>query len=169
MIIPTIETKRLRLIPPSTDNFELYKQFYTDADASKMYGGAINIDQVWARLKADLGSWHLVGFGVWVVQLKSDDSYVGTCGFWQGKDWPIELTWWVLPENRGQGIATEASKVAIHYAYDVFKWDKVETYMNDDNSAARALAEKLGGVKTRRQVFPDGLNRDIYLLPNSAA
>ena len=107
MMLPTLETKQLKLIPPSKECFEAYQRFYTDADASGMYGGPITSEQVWARLKADLGSWHLLGFGVWVIQLKSDDSLIGTCGFWQGGDWPIELTWWVLTEARGKGVATE--------------------------------------------------------------
>jgi len=165
-MIPTIETERLRLLPPSADCFDVYQRFYTDEAASKMYGGPISPEQVWARLKADLGSWYLIGFGVWVIQLKSDNSFVGTCGFWQGKGWPRELTWWVMPEGRGKGIATEASKAALQHAYREFKWESVETYMNDDNSAARALVEKLGGIKTSRKKFNDGLSRNIYALPN---
>lgn len=167
-MIPTIETERLRLIPPSIDCFDVYEQFYTDAEASKAYGGPIGIEQVWARLKADLGSWHLLGFGVWVIQQKSDNAYLGTCGFWQGNQWPKELTWWVTPEGRGQGIATEASKAALLHAYNTFKWGTVETYMNDDNIAARALVEKLGGKKIRREHFSDGLSRDIYQIPKPA-
>ena len=164
-MIPIIETERLRLVPPSIDCFELYEAFYTDAEASGAYGGPIAREQVWARLKADLGSWYLLGFGVWVIQLKSDGSYVGTCGFWQGKDWPKELTWWVTPEGRGKGIATEASVAALLHAYNVFKWDAVETYMNDENDAARGLVEKLGGKKIRRERFSYGLSRDIYVIP----
>jgi RimJ/RimL family protein N-acetyltransferase len=167
-MIPTIETERLRLVPPSIECFEAYEKFYTDADASKMYGGPIAKEQVWARLKADLGSWYLLGFGVWVIQLKSDNSYIGTCGFWQGKEWPKELTWWITPEGRGKGIATEASNAALLHAYNEFNWQHVETYMNDENIAARALVEKLGGKKSRRESFNDGLNRDIYVLPKPA-
>ncbi|WP_444924440.1 GNAT family N-acetyltransferase [Microbulbifer sp. DLAB2-AF] len=166
-MIPTIETERLKLVPPSLECFDAYEKFYTDEEASKMYGGPINKEQVLTRLKADLGSWHLLGFGVWVIQLKSDNNYIGTCGFWQGKDWPRELTWWVIPEGRGRGIATEASNAALLYAYNEFKWDVVETYMNDENIAARALVERLGGKKTRREKFNDGLSRDIYALHKS--
>jgi len=60
-MIPTIDTPQFRLIPPSLDCFELYTSFYTDAIASKMYGGPISIEQVWTRLKADIGSWYLLG------------------------------------------------------------------------------------------------------------
>lgn len=167
-MIPTIETERLRLVPPSLDCFDAYAAFYTDADASKAYGGPIGKEQVWARLKADLGSWYLLGFGVWVIQQKSDNKYIGTCGFWQGNEWPTELTWWITPEGRGKGIATEASNAALLHAYNEFKWDVVETYMNDENEAARALVEKLGGKKVGRASFNDGLSRDIYQIPRPA-
>lgn len=165
-MIPTIETPRLRLIAPSAACFDAYAQFYTDGSASKAYGGPLSIEQTWARLKADLGSWHLLGFGVWVIQRKSDDALVGTCGFWQGRDWPRELTWWLLADARGAGLALEASKAALSHATEVFGWPFVETYMNDDNDKARALVERLGGTKTRRMRFPDGLSRDIYRFPN---
>ena len=57
-----------------------------------MYGGPIGSEQVWARMKADLGSWCLLGFGVWVIQLKADSSLIGTCDYRQGRDWPRKLT-----------------------------------------------------------------------------
>ncbi|MGF1743281.1 GNAT family N-acetyltransferase [Vibrio profundum] len=164
-MIPKIQTTNLTLLPPNADCFDMYEQFYTDEEASKTYGGPLNKSQAWSRLQTDLGSWHLQGFGIWVIQLRSNHHLVGTCGFWQGLGWPTELTWWVLPEYRGQGIASEASQAAIEHAHTSFKWDHVETYMKDDNTAARALTEKLGGRKNRRMEFPDGLARDIYCFP----
>nr|WP_208020101.1 GNAT family N-acetyltransferase [Pseudoteredinibacter isoporae] len=152
----------MNLIPPSVESFPVYEAFYTDAEASKMYGGPIGREQVWARLKADLGSWYLMGFGVWVVQEKATGELIGSCGFWKGKDWPRELTWWLLPEARRKGFAQEASIAAIQYAFEALAWDVVETYMNDENAAARTLVERLGGQKVRRLEFPDGLHRDIY-------
>ena len=94
---------------------------------------------------------------------------MGTCGFWQGKGWPRELTWWLASEARGQGIAKEASIAAITHAYSVFEWSEVQTYMNDENSAARALVVSLGGHVVGRQRFPDGLERDVFQIPRPAA
>lgn len=165
MIIPTLETERLRLIPPSSDSFQIYRQFYTDSLASRHYGGPISSSQAYERLVADVRSWHQLGFGVWVIQLKADESLLGTCGYWKGVGWPAELTWWLLTEARGRGFAQEASAAALLYAYTTLNWDTVETYMNDDNVAARNLVESLGGVKTARRVFPDELSRDVFELP----
>jgi ribosomal-protein-alanine N-acetyltransferase len=166
MSISQIKTERLILVPPSVDCFDMYERFYTDADASRLYGGPISRGAAWSRLKSDLGSWYLSGFGVWVI--KFQDELVGTCGFWQGKDWPRELTWWLLPDARKKGLAYESSRAVVSHAYEVFNWDIVETYMNDTNLPARTLVEKLGGVKNRRETLPDGLERNIYVIPNPA-
>lgn len=110
-------------------------------------------------------TWRLHGFGVWLIQRRNEGDLVGACGFWQGTGWPRELTWWLLPEARGAGFAFEASRAAIAHAYLEFRWETVETYFNDENESAKALVQRLGGHKVTRQVFPDGLERDLYRLP----
>jgi [ribosomal protein S5]-alanine N-acetyltransferase len=165
--IPTLHTKRLVLLPPSAAADDLYHAFYTDAEASSWYGGPLTSAGAWARLAADLGAWHLQRFGVWVIQRRDHGDLIGACGFWQGKGWPRELTWWLLPAARGAGFAHEASLAAVAHAHDVFGWPLVETYMNDDNKAARALVHRLGGLRTDRRSFPDGIDRDVFRIPPS--
>lgn len=169
MHIPTLETQRLLLEPPSEAGWGAYERFYTDAEASKMYGGPMTVQQAWARLASDLGTWHLRGFGVWLLRRKIEGDYVGTCGFWQGNGWPRELTWWLLPEARGRGLAKEASQSVIAHAYNGFGWNAVQTYMKDENDAARALVLSLGGKMVERRAFPDGLERDVFFLPRPSA
>jgi [ribosomal protein S5]-alanine N-acetyltransferase len=166
--IPTLATDRLLLLPPGAQAQALYQRFYTDESASAAYGGPVSAGAAWTRLAADLGSWHLQGFGVWLIQRQEQGDLVGVCGFWQGLGWPRELTWWLLPEARGSGLAFEASKAAVAHAYTHFGWPAVETYMNDANQPARALVQRLGGRKVARQRFPDGLERDLYRIPHAA-
>ena len=117
MQIPTLATDRLLLLPPSAAADELYRLFYTNKLASHAYGGPLSVGAAWSRLASDLGAWHLQGCGVWLVQRRKEGDLVGTCGFWQGKGWPRELTWWLLPEVRGAGFAFEASRAAIAHGY----------------------------------------------------
>jgi len=162
---PTLETDRLRLIPPSAACAEAWTRFYTDPVASHHYGGPISAAAAWTRLASDLGSWALQGFGVWALQRRDSGEIVGACGFWQGLGWPRELTWWLLPEARGQGLAAEASRAAIAHAHRVFGWPEVQTYMNDDNAEARALVRRLGAEPAGRQAFADGRERDLFRWP----
>ncbi|HEX7637025.1 MAG TPA: GNAT family N-acetyltransferase [Burkholderiaceae bacterium] len=163
--IPTLESDRLVLQPLDAGCAPAYARFYTDAEASRSYNGPLTAAAAWTRLASDLGAWHLQGFGVWALRRRAEGDVVGVCGFWQGLGWPRELTWWLLPEARGQGLALEASRAALRHAYDAFGWPEAQTYMRDDNAAARALVLRLGGAKVGRPVFPDGESRDLFHLP----
>lgn len=169
MNIPTLTTDRLHLLPPSAACAAMYQRFYTDAEASIAYGGPLAPAAAWTRLASDLGSWYLQGFGVWAVQQRNEGDFIGMCGFWQGMGWPRELTWWFVPESRRRGFAREASLAAVAYAYAAFRWESVETYMNDTNESARALVLNLGGTKTDRRLFPDNLERDVFHIPAPTA
>lgn len=162
---PELTTERLRLVAPTVDHLDHYLAFFTDADASASYGGPLTESQAWARLAHDRGVWHLRGFGVWVITSIETGDVLGGCGFWQALGWPHELTWWLLPDARGAGFAGEASEAAIRFAYEELGWSTVQTYMEDDNEPARALAERLGGLPAGRHRFPDGEERTIHLLP----
>lgn len=168
-MIPTLETKRLVLRAPELSDAPVYAAFFADAAGSGNYGGPLRADEAFHVLCRDLGHWQLKGFGKWIVTLH-DGTPVGGCGLIHPEGWPShELTWWLLTEYRGQRYANEASRAAIAFAYDTLGWPVVETHMRDENTAARRLVERLGGAKTRRATFPDGVTRDVYSLPRQSA
>lgn len=166
MMIPEIETERLILRGPAKEDFAVYERFFADADGSAAYGGPLSADKAWRVLAADLGHWALRGYGRWAVTLKHSGEMIGGCGLWWPEGYPrSELTWWIIPTARKQGYAREASIAAIRFGYETLGWSLVETHMNDDNIAARRLAESLGGSVIARETFPDGLTRDVFGLP----
>ena len=166
MAIPQLRTRRLLLQAPAEQNFEVYRRFYADPEASFFYGGPLQADAAWRRLACDLGHWALRGFGMWSVVEHATARMVGACGIVWPEGWPRhELTWWIAPDARRRGYAFEASQAAIAWAYGSLGWQQVETHMDDDNAPARALANKLGGIVTSRELFPDGFVRSIYTLP----
>jgi RimJ/RimL family protein N-acetyltransferase len=169
MLIPTLQSLRFELVAPDQTCDSAYQRFYTDAEASAAYGGPLSPAAAWSRLAYDLGSWHLQGFGVWALRRREDTAIIGVCGFWQGRGWPRELTWWLLPEARDQGYAHEASHAVVRHAYAQFGWKSVQTYCADSNEPARALITRLGGAQVARQTFPDGEDRNVYHLPQPAA
>ena len=166
MTIPTLTTEWLVLRASCADDFDGYAQFYADAEASGAYGGPLSAGEAWRKLLSDLGHWQVRGYGMWTVCWRETGQMAGGCGLVWPYDWPCpELTWWVLPDARRKGVAMEASRAAIQFGYDQLGWDEVCTYMNDDNIPAQTLAEKLGGRIKARVECPDGLSRNIYVLP----
>jgi [ribosomal protein S5]-alanine N-acetyltransferase len=163
---PELVSDRLVLRMPCADDYPVYRDFFADAEASAFYGGPLDAGQAWRVLAMDLGHWALRGFGRWSVIDRATGAMVGGCGLWWPEAWPrSELTWWIIASARRRGLAFEASRLVIGYAYDKLGWPLVQTHMNDENEAARKLAERLGGTVIARETFPDGLQRNVYALP----
>lgn len=164
--IPILETDRLIMRAPRASDFAIYRDFYGDAAASKFYGGPKSEAESWEKLAGDLGHWHLRGYGLWALETQQDNRTVGVCGLVWPYGWQrSELTWWIASDARRQGFAREASVAAIRFGYQQLKWDLVQTYMKDENEAAKALVLSLGGTQIAREKFPDGISRDVYRLP----
>lgn len=168
--IPSITTDRLILRAPEDGDFQVYRDFFADAEASAYYGGPLSADRAWRVLATDIGHWALRGFGRWSIVERASGDMVGGCGLWWPDGYPrSELTWWIIPAARRNGYALEASRAAINFGYEILRWKMVETHMDDTNVAARQLAEKLGGQVIARETFPDGIARDVLALPRQNA
>lgn len=162
---PVLHTQRLRLRVPCADDLEAYAAFFADAGASHFYGGPLRRDQAFGVLCRDIGHWALRGFGKFAMI--REGRTIGGCGIVHPDGWPShELTWWLLPEARGAGLAAEASRAVLGWARGQLGLAEVETHFRDDNAAARRLVESLGGRKLRRDSFPDGVARDILAIPS---
>jgi len=167
--IPTLTTKRLTLRPPTASDLDVYTAFNAVSDTSVgAYRGGKTPAEVLAVLTGDIAHWSK-GFGMWLLAL-GDGTVVGGAGLVHPDDWPShELTWWLMPDQRRHGYATEASRAVIEFGYDTLGWPQVETHMRDENLPARHLAERLGGTVARRDMFPDGVARDVFALPRHQA
>ncbi|WP_299778810.1 GNAT family N-acetyltransferase [uncultured Roseobacter sp.] len=161
---PVLETTRLILRMPCAADTALYAAFF-DAQTGDgyFYGGPLRPDQASVRLAADIGHWHMKGFGKFVMVDRETDAPIGGCGIVHWDGWPShELTWWLLGTARGKGFATEAARAVLVYARDTLGWTVVETHVRDTNAAALRLVDRLGGMKLRRDSFPDGHSRDVF-------
>lgn len=168
---PQLTTDRLTLRAPAAEDVQAYRAFYAASDMTVgSYRGGRTDAEVEAIHAADMTHWDTKGFGIWLLRRKGDTDVLGGAGVVIEDDWDTdELTWWLMPEARGHGYATEASRAIIAFAYDTLGWSRVQTFMRDENIRSHKMAQRLGGTKTDRQVFPDGVTRDIYTLPHPEA
>lgn len=160
----TLTTDRLTLRMPRADDFDLYARFYDAATGDGyFYGGPLRPDQAAVRLAADIGHWQMKGYGKFVLEARADNTLLGGCGIVHWDGWPShELTWWLLGTEQHKGYATEAALAVLNWAHNTLGWDIVETHIRDTNAAAARLVSSLGGIKLRRDAFPDGNTRTVY-------
>jgi len=167
MTPPVLTTARLTLRAPTACDRAAYHAFYFSTELTVgHYRGGRSDAEVDAILSREITHWATNGFGMWLLRKHSDDTVLGGTGLEFADDWQMhEVTWWLMPEARGHGYATEAARVVVDWAYEHALWPQVETFFRDENVASRRVAERLGGTFDRRECFPDGVTRDVYALP----
>ena len=169
MSAPTLHTDRFDLSCPRATDAGAYHAFYAETDLKVgKYRAGLSHAEVDAVLEEDIAQWDRKGFGMFLIRPKAKADVFGGAGIRHANNWPShELTWWVMPANRRQGIAKEASLAVLNWAFSILGWTTVETHFRDENAPARQLTEKLGGTFNRRETFPDGVARDVYAFTKS--
>ena len=83
MIIPTIETERLRLRGWKIADFSGYLALKTDPELLQYYlGGTRTEQQAWEDFCAVSGQWVLRGVGIFLVADRETDQARGFSGLW---------------------------------------------------------------------------------------
>jgi [ribosomal protein S5]-alanine N-acetyltransferase len=159
IIVPTLETKRLRLIPFSLD---LKKAAINNrARLVEMLG--VYIPERWPG--PDLAE--ALPFFVenmeqapsepawdWIAIHTSDQAVIGDIGFMGGPDQEevVEVGYSIIPEYRNQGYATEMARGLIAWAFQENGIKVVTAACLDDNTGSIKVLEKAG----MRRLKPDG-------------
>lgn len=142
-----IETNRLILRELSLDDTEKLSLVLSDPTSMKYYPKAFTKEKVEQWINWNINSYLLNGFGLWAVILKESNELIGDCGITmqevEGKSYP-EIGYHIRKDYCGKGYATEAAKACIDFAFVEKNFEKVYSYMKDDNIPSRKVAEKNG-------------------------
>jgi RimJ/RimL family protein N-acetyltransferase len=88
---------------------------------------------------------------------RESDKVIGVAGLQPlGTTGLLEVGWWVMRTYQGRGIATQAGRMAMDYAFDALDQTEVKAITLPGNLASLRVMEKLGmtyeGVVTGRQL-----------------
>ncbi len=162
IVIPTVETERLRLRAPQWSDFDAFAAFRM-SDRTAHLGGPCTRTQAFDKLGELIGHWHLRGYGRWMVADKESDQPLGVVGLFYPDDWPEpEIAWSVFEDAEGRGIAYEASHASLVYAYQTLKWKTAVSCTTPENTRSQALATRLGAVREDDFTTVDGLHLYVY-------
>ncbi|WP_247748312.1 GNAT family N-acetyltransferase [Ruegeria sp. R13_0] len=166
-VIAMIETERLFLRKPQSDDLAGWTTFFTSERARFVGGGKGKTDLAWRVYAIFLGHWALHQTGPFVICRKDSQKAIGMAGPWYPNGWPEkELTWSIWStENEGQGFAAEAVTALGTHAYEDLKWSRAVSYIDPDNAASIRLAERIGCVLDARAPTPDDDPTLVYVHP----
>lgn len=87
------------------------------------------------------------GFGLWLVELRQNGTFVGDCGLTPqdvGGATEIEVGYHVRRALQGRGYATEAAGAVRDHARDVLGLERLVAIIHPGNTASQRVAEKTG-------------------------
>jgi len=147
VVIPSVDTPRLRLRAFRLGDLDAYAAMCADDEVMRHIGsgGAVGRDVAWRHLAMFLGSWALVGHGMWALERRDDGALIGRVGYLDPEGWPgCELGWLLARDAWGQGYAFEASRAALDHGRRALGLHDVISLIRPDNVRSIALAGRLG-------------------------
>ncbi|MBO9636114.1 MAG: GNAT family N-acetyltransferase, partial [Chitinophagaceae bacterium] len=104
-----------------------------DAEGAKRY-----IDKI-------VNNYHVLGFGLYAMELKDTGEVVGLCGLLKREYLPaVDIGYALLPQFEGRGLALEACRSVMEIAVKELEMDTVFAIVTPANARSIHLLEKLG-------------------------
>ena len=73
----------------------------------------------------------------------------------------VEVGWSISPERWGQGLAPEAGRACVDWAFEVAELERVVSYTLHENRASRRVMEKIG-LRYSRDFIGKGFEQVLY-------
>ncbi len=166
-----LKTARLGFRCWSEADYPLAEGLWSDARVSGLFGGPFSPDMVRARLDVEMGHLQKHGFQYWPIFLLEDDAHVGCAGLrpYRMEDGILELGFHLRPAFWGQGLAPEAARGIIDYAFTEVGVTALFAGHHPLNEASRRVLLKVGFVYTGMELYPpSGMIEPTYLLERAA-
>lgn len=129
-----LQTQRLKIVPCTDESLSMY--------ATKEFKMGSHINNYLKKLKDEPS---LLGWGVWLVINKDDNTIIGDIGF-KGKpdsENIAEVGYGIVPAAQNKGFATEAVNEILKWAFSSGKVKKIVAECLIDNISSIKVLEKL--------------------------
>ena len=136
-----------------------------DEKVSVLIGGPFTAEEVCARLDREIATMTVYKIQYWPVFLSASGDLAGCAGLRPYREGLLELGFHLRPEYWGRGLAEEAARAVIDYAFETLGLRSLFAGHHPDNAASQHVLMKLGFHFTHQEIYPPtGLLNPSYLL-----
>ena len=138
-----------------------------DIEVTRFFGGPFSEDEIRTRFKRERARRMVHGFQYWVIELLADGDFVGCCGLrpYRLQDEIPELGFHLRPKHWGRGLAMEAARAAIEFAFETIGAKGLSAGHHPGNENSKKVLAKLGFRYTHDEHFAAlGIDIPYYLL-----
>lgn len=162
-----LKSQRLGFRCWSQDDLPLARDLWGDLEVTKFFGGPFPDGEIHRRLQVELDRAAAHNLQYWPIHLLADDEFVGCCGLrpYKLEEGIPELGFHLRPKFWGRGLAPEAAKAVIDYAFRVLNCKGLSAGHHPENVNSNKVLKKLGFRYTHDEFFPAlGMHIPYYLL-----
>ena len=144
-----LDTARLHLRPFTLDDLDAHARLYADPEITRWlsdgpWSGHVARERSERAVRRFVSHWKACGYGVWAVEDRSTGRFLGQCGLNTLPGGEVEILWAIERDAWGQGLASEAARAALAYAFDVVGLERVIALARPKNAPSRRIMDKLG-------------------------
>jgi [ribosomal protein S5]-alanine N-acetyltransferase len=156
------ETARLINRPLTLDDLDALAPMYADPEIRRYFpDGTQTREQTREEIEWIINVYYRRhGYGLWATILKETGALIGRCGLipWQQPHGlETEVAYLLDKPYWGRGLASEAARGIIDYAFGTLGLTKLVCYVFPDNAASARVAQKAGMRFEREMVDEYGL------------
>jgi len=162
-----LRTDRLGFSHWNEGDLALAVMLWGDPKVSSLIGGSFTLDEVSARLNHEIEVQVAYKVQYWPVFSLQSDEFVGCAGLrpYKNDERVFEMGVHLRPDYWGQGLAQEAGRAVISFAFETLGAKGLFAGHHPSNVASGRLIKKLGFRFTREEFYPPtGLNHPSYLM-----
>jgi [ribosomal protein S5]-alanine N-acetyltransferase len=154
-----LETQRLILRPLRMDDLDDLYRLYRDPEVRRYFpDGTRTYDETREELQWIIDVYYgQYGYGLWATIHKPTGAFIGRCGLipWTFDErLEVEVAYLLDKAYWGQGLATEAARAIVSYAFDQLNLSHLICLIDPQNDASRRVAQKIG-MSLERDDFVD--------------
>ena len=162
-----LRTQRLGFRTWTEANLDLALELWGDAEVTRLIGGPFSVERIQQRLAQEIANQAAYGIQYWPMFLLTNAEHVGCCGLRPYPSEPrvYELGFHLRKIYWGQGLAVEAARAVIEYAFTTLDAASLFAGHHPANEASRRVLIKLGFRYTHDEFYPPtGLRHPSYQL-----
>ena len=169
--MPTLESERLYLRPLEESDVDALFEIFSDREVTRFWSSEplhslSDAHDLLAQIHAGFRDQR---FFQWGIVPKGEDRVVGTCTLyaWDKQHGRAELGFAIAQHRWGEGLAREAARRAVRYAFEELDIRRLEADTDPRNIASLRILEGLGFQREgymRQRYFLNGERQDAIFL-----